>query len=145
MAGNSRPEAQSLLKEACIIDYSGFVNESERPEKICDDDEKTKWCDTNRSPNYLTFDLGSVRPVSRWHLLNASSEMPAYITRTCILQGRSNDQEEWRTLDMIDSNRQNDVDRSFPPVSVRYVRLYVVSPTQAVGMDATRIYEFDLW
>ena len=42
MAGNSRPEAQSLLKEACIIDYSGFVNESERPEKICDDDEKTK-------------------------------------------------------------------------------------------------------
>ena len=49
--------------------------------------------------------------------------MPAYITRTCILQGRSNDQ----------------------PVSVRYVRLYVVSPTQAVGMDATRIYEFDLW
>ncbi|MBQ4388249.1 MAG: hypothetical protein IJQ76_00170 [Prevotella sp.] len=46
---------------------------------------------------------------------------------------------------MIDSNRQNDVDRSFPPVSVRYVRLYVVSPTQAVGMDATRIYEFDLW
>ena len=71
--------------------------------------------------------------------------MLAYITRTCILQGRSNDQEEWRTLDMIDSNRQNDVDRSFPPVSVRYVRLYVVSPTQAVGMDATRIYEFDLW
>ena len=46
---------------------------------------------------------------------------------------------------MIDSNRQNDVDRSFLPVSVRYVRLYVVSPTQAVGMDATRIYEFDLW
>lgn len=45
----------------------------------------------------------------------------------------------------IDSNRQNDVDRSFLPVSVRYVRLYVVSPTQAVGMDATRIYEFDLW
>ena len=71
--------------------------------------------------------------------------MPAYITRTCILQGRSNDQEEWRMLDMIDSNRQNDVDRSFLPVSVRYVRLYVVSPTQAVVMDATRIYEFDLW
>jgi hypothetical protein len=72
-------------------------------------------------------------------------QRPAYITRTYILQGRSNDQEEWRTLNMIDSNRQNDVDRSFLPVSVRYVRLYVVSPTQAVGMDATRIYEFDLW
>ena len=145
MAGNSRPEAQSLLKEARIIDYSGFVNESERPEKICDGNENTKWCDTNRAPNFITFDLGNERTVSRWHLLSAGSEMAAYITRTCILQGRSSEQEEWQTLDMLDSNRQNDVDRTFPPVSVRYVRLYVVSPTQAVGMDATRIYEFDLW
>ncbi len=145
MAGDNRNEAPSLLKDARIIGYSGFVNENERPEMICDGDENTKWCDTNRTPNYLTFDLGSVRPVSRWHLLNAGSEMSAYITRTCILQGRSNEQEEWQTLDMIDGNRQNDVDRSFPPVSVRYVRLFVVSPTQTVNMDATRIYEFDLW
>jgi alpha-mannosidase len=71
--------------------------------------------------------------------------MPAYITRTCILQGRSSEQEEWRTLDMLDGNRQNDIDRTFPSAAVRYVRLYVVAPTQAVGMDATRIYEFDLW
>ena len=145
MAGNSRPESPSLLEGARIIDYSGFVNESERPEKICDGNENTKWCDTNRAPNFITFDLGNERTVSRWHLLSAGSEMAAYITRTCILQGRSSEQEEWRTLDMLDGNRQNDIDRTFPSAAVRYVRLYVVAPTQAVGMDATRIYEFDLW
>ena len=145
MTGNSRPETQSLLKEAHIIDYSGFTNDTELPSMICDGDENTKWCDTNDLPNHITFDLGSVRPVSRWRLLNAGIETPAYITRTCILQGRTNDQEEWQTLDLLDGNRQNDVVRSFPPVSVRYVRLYVVGSTQSIGMDATRIYELELF
>ena len=112
---------------------------------LVDGDPDTKWCDTHRAPNYISFDLGSVKPVSRWHLLNAGSEMQAYVTRTCLLQGRSNEQEEWQTLDMIDGNRQNDIDRTFQPASVRYVRLYVVGPTQEARMDAVRIYEFDLW
>ena len=56
-----------------------------------------------------------------------------------------NEQEEWQTLDMFDANRSNEIDRKFTPVSVRYVRLYVVGPSQSLGPDATRIYEFDLW
>ena len=143
-ADSNAPEAPSLLKEAKILSYSGFVNEEERPELLVDGNPDTKWCDTNKVPNYVTFDLGSVLPVSRWHLLNAGCESAVYITRTCILQGRINEQEEWQTLDMIDGNRQNEIDRKFPPVSVRYVRLFVVTPTQSIN-DATRIYEFDLW
>ncbi len=135
----------SLLKGAQILSYSGYVNDRERPEMLVDGNPDTKWCDTHRAPNYISFDLGAVKPVSRWHLLNAGSEMQAYVTRTCLLQGRSNEQEEWQTLDMIDGNRQNDIDRTFQPASVRYVRLYVVGPTQESGMDAVRIYEFDLW
>jgi len=135
----------SLLKGAQILSYSGYVNESERPEFIADGNPETKWCDTHRAPNYIAFDLGSVQTVSRWHLLNAGSEMQAYVTRTCLLQGRTDEQEEWQTLDMIDGNRQNDIDRTFQPASVRYVRLYVVGPTQEARMDAVRIYEFDLW
>ena len=135
----------SLLHGAKILSYSGYVNDRERPEMLVDGDPDTKWCDTHRAPNYISFDLGSVKPVSRWHLLNAGSEMQAYVTRTCLLQGRSNEQEEWQTLDMIDGNRQNDIDRTFQPASVRYVRLYVVGPTQEARMDAVRIYEFDLW
>ena len=141
----SRTSMPSLLKDAKILSYSGFVNERERPEFICDGDPETKWCDTHAIPNFVTFDLGSVRAVSRWHLLNAGSETAAYITRTCLLQGRSNEQEEWQTLDVLDGNRTNEVDRTFQPVSVRYIRLYVIAPTQSVGMDATRIYEFELY
>ena len=49
-----------------------------------------------------------------------------------------------QTLDIIDGNRSNIVDRDFQPVSVRYLRLYVVSPTQGTG-GATRIYELSIY
>ena len=135
----------SVLQGAAVIDYTGFVNNDERPELLIDGNPITKWCDTSSLPNYVTFDLGSERTVSRWHILNAGSETAAYITRTCLLQGRRTAQEEWRTLDILDGNRANEIDRTFTPATVRYVRLYVISPTQSIGMDATRIYEFDLY
>lgn len=137
--------APSLMRDARVIAYSSYVNDRERPEFIIDGNPETKWCDANPAPTFITFDLGSVRPVSRWHLLNAGIETAAYVTRTCLLQGRQNEQEEWQTLDMFDANRSNEIDRKFTPVSVRYVRLYVVGPSQSLGPDATRIYEFDLW
>jgi alpha-mannosidase len=137
--------APSLMRDARVIAYSSYVNDRERPEFIIDGNPETKWCDANPAPTFITFDLGSVRPVSRWHLLNAGIETAAYVTRTCLLHGRQNEQEEWQTLDMFDANRSNEIDRKFTPVSVRYVRLYVVGPSQSLGPDATRIYEFDLW
>jgi len=60
------------------------------------------------------------------------------------LQGRNSDTEEWQTLDMIDNNRNDLVDRRFPSATVRYVRLFVVSPTQG-QMPAARIYELELF
>ena len=139
------PTTPSLLKSAKIIGFSGYVNDQERPECLVDGDADTKWCDTNPAPNYVTFDLGGVKTVSRWHLLNAGSEMSAYVTRTCLLQGRVGENDEWKTLDMFDGNRVNETDRTFTPAEVRYVRLFVVGPTQGAGNDATRIYGFDLW
>ena len=139
------PTTPSLLKEAKIVSYSGYVNNQERPEGLTDDNPETKWCDTNPAPNYVVFDLGAVKTVSRWHLLNAGSEMSAYITRTCLLQGRVGENDEWQTLDMFDGNRVNETDRTFTPAEVRYVRLFVVGPTQGAGNDAVRIYGFDLW
>jgi alpha-mannosidase len=45
---------------------------------------------------------------------------------------------------MFDGNKNNVVNRSFLPVTVRYVRLFVINPTQ--GRDAAaRIYEFELF
>jgi alpha-mannosidase len=92
----------------------------------------------------VVFDLGAPVEVSRWRLLSAGAEHPSYITRTCLLEGRNSASEEWRTLDMFDANRSNTVDRSFAAASVRYVRLFVVNPTQ--GSDsAARIYNFELF
>ena len=139
------PTTPSLLKDAKIVSFSGYVNNQERPEYLTDGNPETKWCDTNPAPNYVTFDLGALNTVSRWHLLNAGSEMSAYITRTCLLQGKANEGDEWQTLDIFDGNRLNETDRTFTPAEVRFVRLFVVGPTQGAGNDATRIYTFDLW
>ncbi len=135
-------EAQvNLLKDARIIAVSGAVNANEGAAKVLDGDATTKWCDTTKAPNFITFDMGESKTISHWRLLNGGSEDPSYITRTCLLQGRNNPNEEWRTLDMIDNNRNNEVSRDFTPTSVRFVRLFVVSPTLRGG-DAVRIYEF---
>ena len=60
------------------------------------------------------------------------------------LQGRNSDTEEWQTLDMFEGNRNNYTDRSFTATSVRYLRLFVIAPTQ--GQDsAARIYELEVY
>lgn len=87
---------------------------------------------------------GQPTTVGHWHLLSAAAENISYVTRTCLLQGRNSPDEEWQTLDMIDGNRANVVDRDFQPATVRYLRLYVVSPTQGRG-GATRIYELSVY
>ena len=134
----------NLLKSATIVAVSGEVNHNERAALLVDGDEHTKWCDSQPAPNYVAFDFGKPTSISRWRMVNAASEQPSYVTRTCLLQGRNNPGEEWRTIDMIDGNRRNTVDRSFDPVEVRYVRLFVVSPTQ--GLDAAaRIYELEVY
>ena len=134
----------NLLQNATIIGVSGEVNHDERAALLVDGNEETKWCDNQVAPNYVVFDLGKPVPVKRWRLINAAREQSSYITRTCLLQGRSSLEEEWKTLDMFDGNRKNIVDRSFVPSTVRYVRLYVVGPTQDYA-PATRIYEFELY
>ena len=112
---------------------------------LTDGKSDTKWCDTHAAPNFIVYDLGEKKSVSRWRLLHAGAEMRDYITRAVLLQGRNTPTEEWRTLDMLDGNRLNETDRTFAPPSVRDVRLYVVAPTQEINGLATRLYEFELW
>lgn len=134
----------NLLKGAKVIDKSGEVNEREKAENLFDGDEETKWCDTGDAPYYVAIDLGDAKTVSGWKLVNAGAESASYITRTCLLQGRNTENGEWQTLDMLDSNRQNEVVRNFSPVKMRYIRLFVVSPQQS-GTNATRIYELEVY
>ena len=133
----------NLLKDAKVVAVSGEMNAREGAAKLIDGDVTTKWCDIGAAPNYVAFDLGEAKTVSHWRVLNAGSENPAFITRTCLLQGRNSETEEWKTLDMFDNNRNNVVSRDFPATSVRYVRLFVITPTLRGG-DAVRIYELEV-
>jgi len=141
----SSPQPQiNLLRDAKITAVSGEVNNNERAALLMDGDPNTKWCDAQAAPNYVTFDFGKPTTISRWRLLSAAAEQSAYITRTCLLQGRNANTEEWQTLDMFDGNRNNYTDRNFAPATVRYLRLFVVAPTQ--GQDsAARIYELEVY
>ena len=112
---------------------------------LTDGKSDTKWCDTQAAPNFIVYDLGEEKSVSRWRLLHAGAEMRDYITRAVLLQGRNTPTEEWRTLDMLDGNRNDEVSRELSNVSARYLRLYVVGPTQNPGHDATRIYELEVF
>ena len=141
---SSQNTTPSVLKGAKIVSVSGEVNDSERAVFLTDGRTDTKWCDSGAAPNHVTFDLGRPTTVKRWRMLNAGQEDASYITRTCLLQGRLNDTDEWQTLDLLDANRSDEVDRTFAPASVRYVRLFVVSPTQSTA-PAARIYELELF
>ena len=134
----------NLLREAKVIAVSGEANDSERAALLTDGDPNTKWCDPQAAPNYVVFDFGKPTTITRWRVLSAACEQSAYITRTCLLQGRNSDTEEWQTLDMFEGNRNNYTDRSFTATSVRYLRLFVIAPTQ--GQDsAARIYELEVY
>jgi alpha-mannosidase len=68
------------------------------------------------------------------------------VTKGCFLQGKNHPDEEWKTLDRIDGNSRNKVERQLPqPAQARYIRLLVTNPVQdAEGKDA-RIYEFEVY
>jgi alpha-mannosidase len=142
---NHQPsEVEHLLLKANIIAKSGEVNEWEQATNLIDGRTDTKWCDNGPAPHHVVFDLHQPTTISHWHMVNAAVESSAYITRTCLLQGRLSENDEWQTIDMIDGNRYNIVDRTFEPVTVRFLRLFVVGPTQENG-GATRIYELNIY
>ena len=142
---NTGAARTNILKGAKVISVSGQVNAGEAAEKLVDGNMETKWCDTNKAPNYVALDMGSEKEFSGWKIVNAGSEASNYITRACLLQVRNSLTEEWKTVDMIDDNKSNDVERSIEPVKARYVRLYVTGPAQSVNESTTRIYELELY
>ncbi len=135
----------NLLKDAKIIGYSGYANDREMPAFAVDGDVKTKWCDAGAAPYHLDFDLGQVRTISGWKLVNAGIEQMSYVTRGCYLQGRNSLSEDWKTIDGIDGNRKDVVIRDVTPAEYRYIRLFVTGPTQSPGQGVARIYEIEVY
>ena len=98
------------------------------------------------TPHYVDFDLGSERSINGWRLLNAAGESHSYVTSTCFLQGKSDKNGEWRTLDFVSGNSKNVVNRTLgKPESVRYLRLLVTQPMQSASGKDARIYEMEVY
>ena len=136
----------NILKQDMVMGYSSYVNEKEKPAFMVDGDENTKWCAIAEMPHYIDFDLGSERSVNGWKLLNAAGENHSYVTSTCFLQGKSDKNGEWRTLDYVSGNSKNVLNRTLDKSeNVRYLRLLVTQPMQSsTGKDA-RIYEMEVY
>lgn len=145
LQGVTEPKV-NLLKPEHIVAWSGYINDKEKPAFLIDGNESTKWCDISMLPNYVDFDLGTEKEISGWKVVNAAQESFSYITGGCFLQGRSSQDEAWRTLDFVTGNKQNVINRSLGKAEkVRYLRLLVTQPVQAPNGKATRIYEFAVY
>ncbi len=135
----------NLMKEAKIVKCSGEAMDDETADLTIDGDLDSKWCDTNNAPNYVIYDLGAEKTVKAWRLVNAGKEGAGVITRCCELQYRNSENEEWKTLDLVDGNTRNDFTRRLSATNARYIRLYIIGPTQEVEEDAARIYELEVY
>ncbi len=137
---------ENILKPEHIVAWSGYTRENERPALMLDGKENTKWCDIDMTPSYIVFDLGEETEINSWKIMNAASENQSFVTASCLLQARNNPDEEWRTIDYFTGNRQNILNKKLAQTEkVRYLRLFVVQPSQASNSKDTRIYEFAVY
>lgn len=136
---------ENLLKGAKVTDFSAEVNNDEKAQNLIDGNLETKWCDAKGAPNYVAFDMGTVKTVSGWSLVNAGVEDSDYITRTALLQVRNSESEDWKTVDMFDGNTRNEVTRMFAPTKARFVRLFITGPSQELGQGIARVYELEVY
>lgn len=142
----SSTERVNILKQDMVMGYSSYVNEKEKPTFMVDGDENTKWCAIAEMPHYVDFDLGSERSINGWKLLNAAGENHSYVTSSCFLQGKTDKNSEWRTLDYVSGNGKNVLNRTLnKPESVRYLRLLVTQPMQSASGKDVRIYEMEVY
>ena len=137
---------ENILRKGKVIEKTGQANDNEKPEFMFDGRADTKWCDVNYAPNYVVVDLGEEKAIHGWRVLNAGHEggSPA-ITGAYWLQGRNSPDEEWKTMDGIARNPENETERNLTePARYRYVRLYITNPVRDGGNGA-RIYEWEVY
>jgi predicted alpha-1,2-mannosidase len=104
-----------------------------------------KWCGGGANL-YLQVDLGTARSIKSFTVRHAGGggEAANYNTRDFDLVV-SNDGSTWTTAVTARGNTASVSDHSLSaPVSARYVRLNVITPTQ-IGEDGARIYELEVY
>ncbi|CAM4510275.1 discoidin domain-containing protein [Paenibacillus endophyticus] len=104
----------------------------------------SKWCSLS-SNRWLQLDLGSVKQVNQFIVKHAAEggETAAYNTKAYNIQV-SNNGNDWSTVVKVTNNTKSVTVDDIAPVSARYIKLNVTTPTQTTNL-AARIYEFQVF
>ncbi|WP_394830067.1 discoidin domain-containing protein [Pendulispora rubella] len=103
-----------------------------------------KWCALD-AEKWLQVDLGSAQQVGKFVVRHsgAGGEKVAWNTRDFDLQV-SNDSMQWTTVAQARANTADVTTHTFAPVTARYIRLDVITPTNDSD-TAARIYELEAY
>jgi hypothetical protein len=96
------------------------------------------WVSDVGKPQSITLDLGTGKTFSRYIVRHDSAARPAETannTKNFTLAVSSNN-STWTTVDTVNNNTAATTDRTFSPVSARYVRLTATEPTQGTTPDS---------
>lgn len=131
---------QSVSASSYVLPYA--------PSRVVDgvlNQPTNRWL-CNQVPGWIMADLGSEYYVNRWvvrMLPTMGWQTPDYCLSTLQLQG-SMDGSNWTTIDSVSGNTSSIVDRTFPPVTTRFVRLWVAEGLR-VNPSLASLVEWELY
>ena len=133
-----------VLNKPCRT--SGQRSEKEKGKFALNGDCKSKWCDAAKDgASWLEVDIGEVTPIYKWLVLHCGEfEDRNDNTFDFRLDYKEKEEDEWKTADKVEGNRDDITVREFQPVNAGYVRLYVTKPCWHSDIH-TRIYQLQVF
>ena len=125
------------LSKHIEVSASSWVNQNEAPEKACDGDKNTKWCDNKSEDKWLMYDLQLEYNIKKIGLIWEHWD-PNNIFKV----QTSRDGQNWTDCINETSNTQAERNYDIDCRQVRFVRFLV--PASAKD-DAVRLMEFQVW
>jgi LPXTG-motif cell wall-anchored protein len=143
------------------VEASGYFADAEgdeSPAMAVDGDIETKWCarpdelkEDADLGHWIIIDFGAAKSINKYVIQNASlcerdlgkMEFNLYD----FVFEYSNDKTKWTSIDDVSANEEETYEKTFSPVSARYVRLSSLSPTSTgdmtVRLPEIEVYEAD--
>jgi alpha-mannosidase len=144
-----KPETRTNLALGKTVWADTFIS-GENPEKAVDGTvwNNSKWCAATAilEPHWLVIDLGQDYDVDTFVIRHAGDggETSDWNTRDFCIQSSPDGISNWSDLVCVQGNTRNVSRLVIDPVSTRYLRLYVTTPTQNSN-TAVRIYEVEVY
>ena len=123
----------------------------DRAARSVDGDLLTSWTASEEPPYWLSVDLQKPHLLVRWAVVHRGgggvgtglSDGP-FNTADFRLQV-SDDQINWRDVDVVEGNLANRTDRAIEPVVARYARILITKPTSLAVNQQAVVYELELY